>query len=657
MQDLRLFLFSLILSVLLAPFVVAQPVEVPEPRPGVQIITAADIEQAGVVRLGDLFTLIDDWYASSIDGFAWEVSANGLGAFEQDNWTLLIDGQPVDMRILDAKNINLLPLSPAQIAYVEVINTPTLEQGVMAHGGVLHIHTRQPFDGPAVQGGFAAGNEVGDPGPYRYTAFASPNIDRIGPTLHAVASYRSGASYLRAHIKTDEHHETDTRIIERVRTLYLGEKAPRLLLAGGTVDAGVTGKLGRHHLLASLSRFQNLRFFAPLGLEAPYDHKFTHLGINGDFFPDSRNSISYRLSYTINDLNPRVNNDNLDFNWRQNTLRGNYEVRAGNDAFHGVLGFTADIIQSFTGQPLIDGTLTLPRAYGRIGVTASERIQPELSGYLLRADGEAGLGVLATINLFPAENQTITLSGSAVRQPYSASNPLWLWANRGYAFFQQQGLDVTIPRSFQASSTYTIDASWNLRPSDRLSLTLAGGYRRFDDLTLASYAYTYDPLTTGFETQTTVRGTVFGRVTKGSAEVRFKLTPTLEQRLYYAYLRYPTTDDVFFQAWRNQPWHRVTYSLRYVPLPRLSLFARLQYRSETEWTGFLQAADASDGLYEAQLPDYLLLDFSVQKKLWRDHIDLNLSLRNFLNEPYRLHPAGAITDMVFTARILVNVNR
>ncbi|HMB93776.1 MAG TPA: TonB-dependent receptor plug domain-containing protein, partial [Rhodothermales bacterium] len=149
---------------MIAPVVSAQPVEIPVARPGVQIITAADIEQAGVVRLGDLFALIDDWYASSMDGFAWEVSANGLGAFEQDNWALLIDGQPVDMRILDAKNINLLPLSPAQIAYVEVINTPALVEGVMASGGALHIHTRQPFDGPAIQGGFAAGNEIGDPG-------------------------------------------------------------------------------------------------------------------------------------------------------------------------------------------------------------------------------------------------------------------------------------------------------------------------------------------------------------------------------------------------------------------------------------------------------------------------------------------------------------
>ena len=642
---------------LLAPVVSAQPVEIPEARPGVQIITAADIEQAGVVRLSDLFTLIDDWYASSIDGFAWEVSANGLGTFEQDNWTLLIDGQPIDMRILDAKNINLLPLSPAQIAYVKVINTPALIEGVMASGGALHIHTRQPFDGPAIQGGFAAGNEVGDPGPYRYTRFNSPNIDRIGPTLHTVASYRNKASYLRAHFKVDEHHATNTQIVERVRTLYVGEKAPRLLLAGGSVDAGISGKAGRHHLLGSFSRFQNLRFFNPLGLEAPYDHKFTHLGIDGDFFPESRATIRYRLSYTINDLNPRVNSGGLDFNWRQNTFRGHYEVRAGNDALNGTLGLSADIIQSFSGQPLIDGTLTLPRAYGRIGVTASEQIQPELTAYVLRADGAPGFGLLANINVFAAENQTITLTGTLAQRPYEENNPLWLWVNRGYGFFRQRGLDVNIPRGFQASTTYTVDATWHIRPSDRLGFTLSGGYRRFDDLTLASYAYTYDPATTGFLTETTVRPGVFGRVAKGSAEVRFKLTPTLEQRLYYAYLRYPTTDDVFYQAWRNQPWHRFTYSVRYVPLPRLSLFARLRYRSATEWTGFFRAAAASDGLYEAQLPDYLLLDFSVQKKLWREHINLNLSLSNFLNEPYRLHPAGAITDMVFTARILVNVNR
>ncbi len=40
-----------------------------------------------------------------------------------------------------------------------------------------------------------------------------------------------------------------------------------------------------------------------------------------------------------------------------------------------------------------------------------------------------------------------------------------------------------------------------------------------------------------------------------------------------------------------------------------------------------------------------------QKRFWGDRLGLSLSLRNFLNEAYRMHPAGAVTNMVFQVRL------
>ena len=84
----------------------AQPAE---PSPGVQIITADDIAQAGLARLSDLFMLLDDWHATSVEGYAFDVSANGLAAAQEAAWLVLVDGNPVDLRILNAQNLNTLP--------------------------------------------------------------------------------------------------------------------------------------------------------------------------------------------------------------------------------------------------------------------------------------------------------------------------------------------------------------------------------------------------------------------------------------------------------------------------------------------------------------------------------------------------------------------
>src|SRR5690606_32883859 len=131
------------------------------------------------------------------------------------------------------------------------------------------------------------------------------------------------------------------------------------------------------------------------------------------------------------------------------------------------------------------------------------------------------------------------------------------------------------------------------------------------------------------------------------AELRWTMHPTLTQRLTYRYLRTPQVDDIFYVAWANLPWHRASYTVRYVPLDRLSLYARLSYHSSTQWPSYRQAARASGSLYASELPAYWLLDVTVQKRFWKDHLRTSFSLRNALNAHERQHPAGAITIMVF----------
>ncbi len=643
----------LLLSFLAAGTLRAQTTD---PPPGVQIITAEEIEQTGLARLSDLFILIDDWYATSTEGYTWEASANGLAAAQEAAWVLLVDGNPVDLRVLNTQNINTLPLSLGEIDYVEVHNTPVFIAGLFAQAGVIHLHTRTPDPVVSVRADFAAGNETGDPGPYRYTGFATPNIDRIGPVLQGSAAVAGDGWHLRIHGKADEHHATDERIRQRVFGLYQGLKDPRLILGSVGLDAGATGRLGRHNVFGGFARYQDLPFFELLGLETPTDHRFYHGGLRGDFHPGQDAGMSYRLSYTVSQLEPRNNTGGINLDWQQNIMRGHYEVRAATGRLRGALGLSADLYQSAAAGDLDDENLLIPRAYGRFGAQPNENANISGTAYLTRVEGQLGFGALATLHLTPNETQTITLTGSMARQPFQETNSLWYWIGEGYTFSAYRNAPLATPTSYRAATTYTADAAWRIRPNERFSLTLSGGYRRFDDRTLASYAFQYDSLTTGFFGDTEVRNTVFGRVTKVGAEMEFRVVPSLRQRIHYAYVRYPTQDDVFFQAWRSQPWHRFSYTARFVPNPRFSLYGRLAYQSETQWIAFQQAARNSGGRYEADLPAYWLLDLAAQKRFWRDHLQLNISLRNLLNEAHRTHAAGAITNMTLHVRLQLYFN-
>ena len=648
----KIFLY-LSLIILTAGTLWAQPAD---PPPGVQIITADDIAQAGLGRLSDVFTLLDDWYATSTEGYAWEASANGLAPTQEPAWVLLIDGNPVDLRVLNRQNINTLPVSLAEINYIEVHNTPAFIAGIFAQAGVIHLHTRTPAPGVSVRADFSAGNETGDPGPYRYTGFATPNVDRIGPTLQGSASVAGEGWHLRVHGKADEHHATDQRIRPRVLTLYQGIKDPRLILGSVGADLSTTGRRGRHNVFAGFARFQDLPFFEPLGLETPTDHRFVHAGLQGDFDPGEPSGIRYRLSYTRSQLEPRNNQGGIDLDWQQNTLRGHYEVRAATGQVRGALGLSADYHESTAATDLDDETLLIPRAYGRFGIRPDERTDATGTIYLSRAAGQIGYGALATLRVMPSPLVTLMLTGSFARQPFQEKNSLWYWIGEGYTFRAYRNSNISIPTSYRAATTYTIDLAWRVRPSERVGLTLFGGYRRFDDQTLAAYTFRYDSLSTGFTTDTEVHNTVFGRVTKVGAEVEMRLAPSLQVRLHYAYLRYPTQDDAFFEAWRSQPWHRVSATARFAPNSRFSLYGRLAYQSETQWIAFQEAARDAGDRYEADLPSYVLLDLAAQKRFWRDHLQLSLALRNILNETHRAHPAGAITNIAFHARLQLYFN-
>ena len=616
------------------------------------VITRAEIEQSGATRLGDLFAMIDTWSAVSVDGYSSRASAFGLAPYSSPAWTLFVDGMPVDLTSLAAKNLNTLPLHVLQIDSVSVMNRPVEIAGVFAPGGALVLHTRRPERGWTARGHVSAGNEVGDPGPFRYTDFASPNIDRIGPTYLAEVSYAKESWFVRAGLKADEHHATDEALDERVRSVYVGIKKARLFVFAPSITAGVNGRHGRHRLFAGTTRFQDLRFFEPVGIEVPTDEHFRFAGLEGDFAPGRTSGVRYRLSFTSDDHDPRPNQRGFVVDWRQDRVHGDVEMRFAPGGVRAALGASLEAARVVTTDRLTRRTVALPGIFARLAVQPAPAWTQRFALHLTRAprdavaSGRLGFESLAESVVRPAPGHTVTGTlAYVVRTPDEENSP-WLWTLRGYRFFERSGADLSLPPFLLPSRSLSGDVAWGWRLSSALTVDLSGAFRLFRGLTLASTDFRRDPSGPGFAPRTAVHIGVEGEVFGAAARVRWRPTANLDQRFSYAFLRPVAGANVaFWQAWASVPRHRASYTIRYAPVPRMSLFARVRFESKTLWPGFRPAEAETGGRITSERPAYVMIDLTVQKRFWRDHLRAAFSFRNLTNGAYRPHPAGAVTNL------------
>ena len=168
-----------------------------------EVLTNGMIENSGLFRIGDILQLSTKIRVSSIDGFSWFSNINGLSSFQRQNWVILLDGQRLGINTFDIVNINMLPINITQIDSVEIFTTPQLYQGIFTDYGLIHIHTKNISKGKSLALFQSAGNETGDPGPYRNTTFNSPNVERIGSGSAMILNLNNNSIFLSI---TSKHH-------------------------------------------------------------------------------------------------------------------------------------------------------------------------------------------------------------------------------------------------------------------------------------------------------------------------------------------------------------------------------------------------------------------------------------------------------------------
>lgn len=608
-----------------------------------RVVTAAEIAAAGATRLTDLFALLDDWHASTIEGFTYQAAALGLAPIGSARWQVMVDDQPVPVDVLDGAQLHLVPLHLHQVAYVEVYTEPVWVGTVWAPAGLLRFVTRRPAPGAALAGGVRVGNEVNDPGPFRYTGSDAPNVDRIGPHALGEVQGAAGTAWARLGAHFDEHHATDAQIRRRVYALYAQPKNARLQRRAAGALAGSDAAWGRLRLLGGATRLDDLRFFEPLGLEVPATETALTGGVAGEV-GSPRFGLAFRAAAHRLDVDPRPNRAGLDFDWRLDRAAGAFEARLGAPRLGVGLGAALEGHRAVTARPLPQAVRWFAHGHLRLHAAPRAAFTQAALVRLSASEGTAALSAWGQATLLPGRRHGAHLTVAFDQRLGPERHPYWDALRQGHPLFlEAPALAFSPPDTLPTERALTADLTLRLFDTPEGGLTLHGFFRQRRGWTLADARLDFDPATTGFRSAVDVTSWHHSRSWGLSAEARLR-SGALRHRLHYTFLRPVSEGDLaFYDALAQAPWHRGSYTVWFSPLDRFSLYARLRVEGPRGWPAYTPAAAAPGSPYPDRLPLYVVADLTARKRFWHDHLAATATLANVGNAPYRAHPAGALS--------------
>ncbi|MCU0441250.1 MAG: TonB-dependent receptor plug domain-containing protein [Bacteroidia bacterium] len=610
----------------------------------VQIITKEQILYSGYSLVSDVLQLIDGWTMSTYNGDKWNVQSNATGNYQSQNWTLMLDGARIELLQLDAQHINTLGIGVRDIERIEVVNIAGNYLGEWNDKGIIHIITKRNTEGFTYRSFISNGNEIGDPH-LQVNSNSSLNVHGYGTSFSNFIGYKRKRLSIELNQYYNDYFYRDTSVLMWPLILANNPNADFVLkLLNGRFLLAYSGNKATHQLTFIANRGNDV--VLPAGFLTPQvtDNQFYIAAYNFRYVL-GKGILQYRTSFTQRKLRDY---SILFLNHNQNYLTQNVNYTLtklhSNGKRIAQFGLAHEWIetQSATTFTNINNQQNLIRPYFSYTYPLTKKSNFFTDVSVLATSKVAIPKVVVGYYKQPSIIANWSVVGSYSQRSLVESNDYFqlLALNNANALLQTSNV----------SSLASLDYYFNLNVNKYFKVSFNSGLKYLiDELYIhpALLSLSNNALFQGSKSM------VIRDQTRWLNRINVHYNMLKSTRFDVNYLRIGALSGV--EEENSLPKHRLSLVVTQTLPSRFYVWVRYYHQSATYWINPQYTTLPANTAVEDQfvkVKGMHTMDAGITKKLFKEYLVANVSVRNIFNTTERYQAMGA----TFYMRLFVSVN-
>lgn len=611
------------------------------------VITQNELRYIPVIKLSDIFQLLPQLDLYSTDGYRFRPNPSRDLTNSKNDIQIFINGTKIFHGLSEVFNINHLPVHPEQIDSIIVLNGSMFYKNEYLQGIVLDFILKENKNDYKFYLTHSSGNEIGDPGPYLYTEYASENVDQVGPNTQAFFGYRANDYSFNINYLDRVFPSTDSKILARVPQFIFENYQVRFF--GSSLDFSTKSFLGNHYVFTSYTKTgqavtgfvygADLIFMENISREIPVETSSLSLS-SGNEFKLSKNSslnldlISGKNFFSNSKYKPLPEFDNHE-KWFNSKLVFNHSFEKLN--FHFGMQYLFNDIKDRTSSFQVRHNLFSLNSDVSFNLTTNFNQTISVNADLF---SNRILYRLQLYKQYDFEQSSLSLKLFSGTKSNTFSNILIpLETEMPFDFFYLPKLNkVEIGYHYKPRQDCIINIDAAIERENHLHIRL-GSFRHLNMVNILIRDVVYDEKDLN--------------LTKADLNISFedKLSESISHRYFYSIQKVFSYNFLVNEFYRRIPFYRFNYSISFSPSNDLTLSANINYQGDTEWFEYQQinanTSPIKEPVYTNKLKSSVLLNVAVTKTFWRDRIKITTSIYNLLNNEIQYHPLGGVMRLIF----------
>jgi len=648
------FINSILLSLLICSTVFSQSLSEDE-----LVVTKADLELFSVKRLADIFTILPQLDIYTIDSYRYYLMDGNLFQNTPNSIVVLINGVRTNFNTLGYVNLNQFPLDMELVDEIIIKKNPSVYNGEYSSGIIIDIITRKIDKDISFLFTRSTGNEIGDPGPYLFTEYASANVDEVGPNTFLTTSYGSKNFSTALGFMSQVAPTTDQAVLKRTNNFLLQNYIVNYSAIYGY--GSLTSGNGNYNLFSAFSQSgqpfvgsiygADLIFLDELSFEIPFQSNNFLISSGNEISLNSTDRILFdvNLNYSVADQS-ELSNDFF-FNSDDIIAYGKFSFSSSIGKFNYLVGSSVEYQSLKSGYNSFNNNRIMPAIFASSNFQSANNLKHNIEA-IVQSDNN--------------NTRFFVNFGNSLKLDHSNKLVFSLYA--GNLFNNVYSPHYRISRGMEAQNQYNFDSttqsnnaflsSLNLEYSHRLNnnISFNTGINLTNesnlDYVLKNFSFNESEGTIDInqnEKYESVDGT-YGEFFIG---FYLRLFNSLDQNFYYRYKGYLAGDEIYEKVMQRFPKNKFFYSLVYTPYKDLNGSLNFTYTTSQEWIEYRNITVENDDVYLNKLENNLLLNIAITKGFWKNRILLSTVIENLLNERIQFHPVGSTTDLTFYLKLKV----